>query len=53
VTNPFGAIIGRAALEREELAIVDIDPAEVLAARRRRPYFRDRRAETYMRLAAP
>lgn len=52
VTNPFGKIVGRAALEREDLAIVDIDPAEVLAARHRRPFFRDRRPETYMRLTA-
>ncbi|MCI0538890.1 MAG: hypothetical protein L0Z50_27095 [Verrucomicrobiales bacterium] len=52
VTNPIGKIVGRAALESEDLAIVDIDPAEVLAARRRRPYFRDRRPGTYRRLTA-
>jgi N-carbamoylputrescine amidase len=50
VTNPFGKVVGRASLECEDLAIVEIDPAEVLAARHRRPYFRDRRPETYERL---
>ena len=52
VTNPFGSVIGRAALEREDIAIVEINPAEVLDARHRRPYFRDRRPETYTRLHA-
>ena len=50
MTNPFGKVVGRASLECEDLAIVEIDPAEVLAARHRRPYFRDRRPETYERL---
>jgi predicted amidohydrolase len=52
VTNPFGKIIHSAASDCEELAIVDIDPDEVVAARHRRPYFRDRRPESYMRLTA-
>jgi N-carbamoylputrescine amidase len=53
VTNPVGAIIGRAAVGREDLAVVDIDLDEVFRARQRRPFFRDRRPETYMRLTAP
>ncbi|HEV2842613.1 MAG TPA: nitrilase-related carbon-nitrogen hydrolase [Chthoniobacterales bacterium] len=52
VTNPFGEIVHRAALEHEELAFVDIELTEVRNARQRRPYFRDRRPETYAGLTA-
>lgn len=50
VTGPTGRVIGRAATGQEEVKCIDLPLEEVQIARQRRPFFRDRRPETYQRL---
>jgi N-carbamoylputrescine amidase len=52
VTDPYGNVVEQAAFEKEDLALITIKPDDILRARRRRPYFRDRRPETYAKLSA-
>lgn len=47
VTGPSGEVIARGAMEREDLVMATIEPAAVQSAREARPYFRDRRPESY------
>lgn len=47
VTDPYGAVVARAADGKPELLIVDVDVGRIDAARRAIPHFRDRRPELY------
>jgi N-carbamoylputrescine amidase len=51
VANPYGEIVAKASVEREEVLIVPCDLAEVENFRRIWPFFRDRRIDTYAPLA--
>ena len=53
VTDPYGAVIARAADGKPDLLMVDIDLGEIDRARRVIPHFRDRRAELYAPVAMP
>lgn len=47
VANPYGEVIGRAAVDREELLLVDCDMGMLEEFRRIWPFFRDRRIDAY------
>ena len=51
VANPYGEIVAKASVDREEVLIVPCDLAEVENFRRIWPFFRDRRIDTYAPLA--
>jgi N-carbamoylputrescine amidase len=45
--DPFGRVIARASPDREEVLIVECDPALIEDTRRHWPFFRDRRIDAY------
>ena len=45
--NPYGEIVAKAAVEKEETLSVDLDLQEVENFRRIWPFFRDRRIDSY------
>jgi N-carbamoylputrescine amidase len=47
VVNPYGQIIAKASVDREETLIVPCDLQVVEDFRRIWPFFRDRRVDTY------
>jgi N-carbamoylputrescine amidase len=47
VADPFGRILAEASHHREEILIVDIDPAKIDETRRNWPFLRDRRIDAY------
>ncbi len=47
VADPFGQIVAQAGSEKEEMLIVECDPAKSEDARRNWPFFRDRRIDAY------
>jgi N-carbamoylputrescine amidase len=47
VSDPFGKMISKAAVDQEETLIVECDPAEVEQTRREWPFLRDRRVDAY------
>lgn len=47
VANPYGEIVAKAATDREEILIHDLDYQEIDAFRRLWPFFRDRRIDAY------
>ncbi len=47
VANPYGQIVAKAAVDREEILIVECSLKEVEDFRRIWPFFRDRRIDTY------
>jgi N-carbamoylputrescine amidase len=47
VANPYGQIVAKAAVDREEILIVPVSLQEVEDFRRIWPFFRDRRIDTY------
>ena len=47
VANPYGQIVTKAAVDREEILIVPVSLQEVEDFRRIWPFFRDRRIDTY------
>lgn len=49
-TSPSGEVVARAKEGADDLAVATVSLQEVAAARMRRPFFRDRRPETYSRL---
>jgi N-carbamoylputrescine amidase len=49
--DPYGRVVARAPEEEVSLLVVDLDLGLVEAARRDMPFLRDRRPETYDRLA--
>jgi N-carbamoylputrescine amidase len=52
VVSPRGEVLAQAGSEADETLLVELDRAEVDAARRRYPMLRDRRPDTYGRLSA-
>ena len=51
VSDPYGEIVARASVEREEVLLADCDLAKQRAFRRIWPFFRDRRIDAYGDLA--
>ena len=51
VAGPFGQILAEASTDREEILIVECDPAEIDEVRRNWPFLRDRRVDAYAPLA--
>ena len=47
VADPFGEIISQAAADREEILVVECDPAKSEDTRRNWPFLRDRRIDAY------
>jgi N-carbamoylputrescine amidase len=47
VADPFGQIIKQASVDREEILVVNCDPARMEEVRRNWPFFRDRRIDAY------
>lgn len=47
VADPFGQIIAQASVDREEILVVECDPARMEEVRRNWPFFRDRRIDAY------
>ena len=47
VADPFGQVIAEASLDREEILVVECDPARVEEVRRNWPFLRDRRIDAY------
>ena len=45
--DPFGRVIARASADREEVLIVDCDPALIETTRQHWPFLRDRRIDAY------
>jgi len=45
--DPFGRVIARASADREEILIVDCDPALIETTRQHWPFLRDRRIDAY------
>ncbi len=51
VAGPFGQILAEASTDREEILIVECDPAEIDEVRRNWPFLRDRRIDAYAPVA--
>ncbi len=47
VADPFGRVLARASRDREEVLVVDCDPALIEETRRHWPFLRDRRIDAY------
>ena len=47
VADPFGRILAEASHDKEEILIVEIDPAKIDETRRNWPFLRDRRIDAY------
>jgi N-carbamoylputrescine amidase len=47
VADPFGVVLSEASNDKEELLIVECDPARMEEVRRGWPFFRDRRIDAY------
>lgn len=47
VADPFGRLVAEASHDREEILIVEIDPAKLDDTRRNWPFLRDRRIDAY------
>ncbi len=47
VSDPFGRMLAEAGRERDEVLVVEVDPAIVEETRRHWPFFRDRRIDAY------
>jgi N-carbamoylputrescine amidase len=47
VANPYGEIVAKASVEKEEIVYHDVDFQQVENFRRIWPFFRDRRIDAY------
>jgi N-carbamoylputrescine amidase len=47
VADPFGQVIAEASRDREEILVVECDPARMEEVRRNWPFLRDRRIDAY------
>jgi N-carbamoylputrescine amidase len=47
VADPFGRVIAQASVDREEILVVECDPAKMEETRRNWPFLRDRRIDAY------
>jgi len=52
VADPFGRMLAEASHDKEEILIVEIDPAKVDETRRHWPFLRDRRIDAYGSITA-
>jgi N-carbamoylputrescine amidase len=52
VSDPFGVVLAEAGREKEELLIVEIDPAHAETIRQHWPFLRDRRVDAYAPITA-
>jgi N-carbamoylputrescine amidase len=50
VADPFGRVLAEASENREEVLVVEVDPAEVERTRQHWPFLRDRRLDAYSEL---
>ncbi len=51
IADPFGRILAKAAHDKEEILIAEVDPALIEETRRNWPFLRDRRIDAYAPLA--
>jgi N-carbamoylputrescine amidase len=47
VADPFGQVIAQASMDKEEILVVECDPARMEEVRRNWPFLRDRRIDAY------
>ncbi len=47
VADPFGVLLAQGSVDREEVLVVECDPARIEAVRRGWPFLRDRRIDSY------
>ena len=47
VADPFGQFVAQASVDKEEILVVECDPARMEEVRRNWPFFRDRRIDAY------
>jgi N-carbamoylputrescine amidase len=47
VSDPFGKVLAQASVDKEEILVVECDPARMEDVRRNWPFFRDRRIDAY------
>jgi N-carbamoylputrescine amidase len=47
IADPFGQIVSQAGVDKEEILVVECDPARMEEIRRNWPFFRDRRIDAY------
>lgn len=47
VSDPFGVVVAEASQDREEILVVECDPAHAEEVRRNWPFFRDRRVDAF------
>jgi N-carbamoylputrescine amidase len=47
VADPFGVVLAEAGRDKEELLVVEIDPAHAETVRQHWPFLRDRRVDAY------
>jgi len=47
VADPFGQIVGEASTNKEDVLVVECDPAKIEETRRNWPFLRDRRVDAY------
>ncbi len=47
VADPFGVLLAQATVDREEVLVVECDPARIESVRRGWPFLRDRRIDSY------
>ncbi len=52
VSDPFGVVLAEAGRDKEEILIVDIDPAHAETVRQHWPFLRDRRVDAYAPITA-
>jgi N-carbamoylputrescine amidase len=52
VADPFGVVVAEASQDREEILVVECDPAHTEETRRNWPFFRDRRVDAFGGLTA-
>ena len=53
VADPFGQIIAQASSDKEEVLVVECDPAKSEDTRRNWPFMRDRRVDAYQPIPQP
>ena len=52
VSDPFGVVLAEASRDKEEILIVEIDPAHAETVRQHWPFLRDRRVDAYAPITA-
>ena len=52
VSDPFGVVVAEASQDREEILVVECDPAHSEEVRRNWPFFRDRRVDAFGQISS-